>query len=271
MKVIMVGVDGSTGADVAVRHAVDLGQLCDAGVFAVAVRPDPGHGEAEPSDRDVERVAAEEAVSAAAEGWFEAALNKCAEACAVAEVQFAQATVVGDPVQELTQQSESCDLLVVGAHGQTNDPTVLLGGTTRRLLRSCIKPMLVTRAEHRAVERVLIGYDGSPASGHALELAADLAAAGGWEVAVATGAPEQSELAEGVHRAAKLVAARGLEPEVRVMEGDAPGILFEEAKRLNADLIAIGRARRGMLTGFFFGESWPDLVEQASAPVLLWR
>jgi nucleotide-binding universal stress UspA family protein len=42
MKVIMVGVDGSTGADVAFRQAVDLAQLCEAGVFAVAVRPDPG-------------------------------------------------------------------------------------------------------------------------------------------------------------------------------------------------------------------------------------
>ena len=269
MRVVMVGVDGSPGAQVAVRYAVEFAHLLEGGVRAIAIAPRGAQEEPEPDERSLEKAVAQEAVAAAAADWFARALAGCAEACAATEVEYDQVTLVGAPAHILTQQAESADLVVVGAHGRTNDPSVLLGGTTRALLRSCIKPMLIARAEYRPVSRALVGYDGSPTSGHAVATVADLAAAAGWQVCLVTGAPDRSELAEGVHRAAKLVRARGVEPEVRVLEGDGPSLVFDAAQDFKADLVAIGGPLRGTLSAFFFGESWPDIVEQAKTPVLL--
>ena len=267
MKIMMVGVDGSSGSDVATRYAAELAQLLDAGVYAVAALPEQADAEAAADERDTDRMAAERAAPQAARSWFKAAR----EACRAAEVELVEQMEHGDPGEVLVEQAESVDLVVVGAHGLTADATQLLGGTTRRLLRSCIKPMLIARGEYRSIERVIVGYDGSPDAGHAVALVADLACGAGWEVALVVGASEQSELAEGAYRVAKLIRSRGVEPEVRLVEGDAPSILFEEGERFEADLIAIGGALQGMLSAFFLGEAWPEVVEQSRLPVLLWR
>ena len=71
--------------------------------------------------------------------------------------------------------------------------------------------------------------------------------------------------------AARILEGRGLDPDVRIVEGDAPSIVFEQAKDFDADLIIIGAAPKGPVTGFFIGEAWPDIVEQAKIPVLCWR
>lgn len=267
MKTIMVGVDGSSGSDVATRYAAEFAQLLGGGVYAVAVLPQHADPEAAADERDTDQVAAERAAPQAARAWFDAAR----EACRTAEVELVEQVERGEVAEVLAEQAESVDLVVGGAHGLTADATQLLGGTTRRLLRSCIKPMLIARAEYRPIERVVVGYDGSPDAGHAVALVADLACGPRWEVALVVGAPEQSELAEGAYRAAKLIRSRGVEPEVRLVEGDAPSILFEEAERFDADLIAIGAAMHGALSAFFFGEAWPEVVEQSELPVLLWR
>jgi nucleotide-binding universal stress UspA family protein len=48
-------------------------------------------------------------------------------------------------------------------------------------------------------------------------------------------------------------------------------VVFEQAKEWKPDLIAVGGPVRGALTGFFLGEAWPDIVEQAEVPVMRWR
>ncbi len=152
-----------------------------------------------------------------------------------------------------------------------SDQNTLIGHTTRRVMRHATKPVLVTREEYAPITTVVVGYDGTADSGHAIEWTADFAAAGDWTVHLITGALPGTDLAGAARRAARLVTARGVEPEVRVVAGDAPDVLFDEAKAVGADLIAIGASPKGALTGFFIGESWPDIVEQAKVPVLCWR
>ncbi len=271
MKAIMVGVDGSPEAEVAVQHAIELAQLADAGVTAVAAVFGDFDGEAENDEHSVEDREGLEHLPATAVGWFREALDECGEACAVADVDFSAHLLAGKPARVLVEEAQAVDLLVVGATGRGGESNALLGQTARRVIRNCIKPVLVTREQHQPVERIMVGYDGSPASGHALEWASDMAAAGGWEVAIVTGAMTESSLAEGAEYAAKLVESRGLDPEVFLVNGDAPSIIFAQAKKWDPDMIAIGGPQRGALSGFFLGESWPEVVEQAEAPVLRWR
>jgi nucleotide-binding universal stress UspA family protein len=271
MKTIMVGVDGSPHAEVAVQHAIEIAQLADAGVTAVASVFGDFDGEAESDEHSVQEREGLEYLPPRAVGWFREALDECGEACAVADVEFSAHLLAGKPAQVLVEEAQAVDLLVVGATGRNGERNSLLGQTSRRVIRNCIKPVLVTREQYQPVGRIMVGYDGSPASGHALEWAADMAAAGGWDVAIVTGAMPESSLAEGAEYAAKLVESRGIDPEVFLVNGDAPSIIFQQAKKWDPQMIAVGGPQRGALSGFFLGESWPEIVEQAEVPVLRWR
>lgn len=271
MKAILVGVDGSEQSEVAVRYAVELAALADAGVMGVATVVENFDGETEPDERSVEETEGLEHMPTAAVSWFRTALEKCDEACSTADVDFEAHLLAGRPADVLVEEAQAADMVVIGAQGRRAHHSELLGSTARRVLRRCIKPVLITRAEHRPIARVMVGYDGSPASGHAVEWTADLAAAGGWEVALVTGAMPESDLAEGASTAARLIETRGIEAEVMRVQGDAPSVIFERAAEWEPDLIAVGGAPKGALGGFFLGEAWPDIVEQAEVPVLRWR
>ncbi|MBD3292709.1 MAG: hypothetical protein GF393_07265 [Armatimonadia bacterium] len=271
MKAIMVGVDGSPEAEVAVQHAIEIAQLADAGVVAVASVFGDFDGEAEADEQDVNEMEGLEHLPTAAVSWFQDALDDCGEACAVADVDFTAKMLAGNPAQVLVEEAQAADMLVIGATGRRDEPTALLGKTAHRVTRNCIKPVLVTREEHQPVESILVGYDGSPASSHALEWAADMAAAGDWRLAIVTGAMPESELAEGAEYASQLVATRGVSAEVMLVTGDAPSVIFQQARKWDPDIIAVGGAQKGALSGFFLGEAWPDIVEQAEVPVLRWR
>ena len=54
---------------------------------------------------------------------------------------------VGNPVEEILLQTETgdCDLVVMGAHGQGVLAQVMMGSTSRRVMRRCKKPVLVVR------------------------------------------------------------------------------------------------------------------------------
>ncbi len=271
MKVIMVGVDGSPYSEVALQYAVEIAGLAGAGVVGLAGVAGDFNGEQPVAEHDVAEIEGLESLPTSVVEWFRQALDACGEACRVAEVPFAARMLAGHPARVLTREAQAADMLVLGCKGRRDDDMELLGNTTRHLIRSCIKPVLVARGEYRPLKRALVGYDGSPASSHAVEWVADLAAAGDWEVAVVTGAMPESELAEGVRFAADLVRSRGVDPEVMRVEGDAPSIIFEQMRAWEPDIIAVGGPVKGALSGFFLGEAWPEIVEQADVPVLRWR
>ena len=54
---------------------------------------------------------------------------------------------IGNPVEEILEEVESsgCDLVVMGAHGHGIMSEAVIGSTSRRVLRRCIKPVLVVR------------------------------------------------------------------------------------------------------------------------------
>ena len=271
MKAIMVGVDGSPQAEVALRHAVEIAQLSDAGVVGVASIYGDFDGEAEPDEHMSREMEGLKNRPRAAGDWFKQALDNCGQICSVSDVPFTARLLAGDPADVLTREAQAVDMVVIGATGRRDVHSELLGSTASRVTRNCIKPVLVTRDEVRPIERVMVGYDGSPASGHALEWAVDLAAEGRWSVAIVTGAMPESALAEGAEYAAQLAETRGIDAETMLVAGDAPSVVFEQAKEWKPDLIAVGGPVRGALTGFFLGEAWPDIVEQAEVPVMRWR
>lgn len=130
-----------------------------------------------------------------------------------------------------------------------------------------------------AITTILAGTDGSPAAQAALRWAADLSAACGATVHVAYAwSPEQSELPPSLaEREKRRAEARldgwcgplreaGVPYKAVAVEGDPRSVLPEEAERLDADLVVIGRRdREGPLGGL--GSVTHELVHGLHTPV----
>jgi len=161
------------------------------------------------------------------------------------------------------------DLLVVGASGHGFVKRRLhLGSTMEWLLHQPPAPLLIARSG-RPVRRVLLGVDGSDASGRALQAlltmpwAADvhvlaLGACDGW-------VDPHAALAE----ASALLGASGVEHDADVVRGRATEVLLRRARRDAVDLVSVGGRGGSTLRRAFAGSTATGVARAADSSVLV--
>ena len=152
---VIVGVDGSKPALVAVRWAAAEARLRGAELVALRVH-DPDGAPADPH-----------AAAGASDGLL----------AAVAGDSVTVRDVTGSPAVELTAACAPADVLVVGSRGRSALPGIALGSVARGCVARASCPVVVIRvAEEHGHRRVVVGLDTSGASRRALRVAAEEAA-----------------------------------------------------------------------------------------------
>ena len=154
---ILVPTDGSTVAEVAVDHAVDLAEKYDADVHALFVA-------------DVDAITyslGTEQIDRIHQGNFqgmtdlredaEAATGSVAERAEARGLHAVEHHAGGRPHVVIADYAadNDIDLIVMGSHGRSGVKRALLGSVTERTLRSTHVPILVVdyeRAENRSEE-----------------------------------------------------------------------------------------------------------------------
>jgi nucleotide-binding universal stress UspA family protein len=169
MTRIVIGVDGSEHAVVALRWAVEEGALHSADVEAVLAWSllDQHHPDrAERFDPDY----GDDAARATLAAWVADALGP--------DATVALRTVNDLPAPAVLTAGDVADLIVLGARGTGGFEGLLLGSTSERVAQLASGPVAVVR-EHAPVRggRVVVGVDGSARSRDALRWAADEARA----------------------------------------------------------------------------------------------
>ena len=285
---IVVGIDGSTTSQEALRWATGLGEALGAEVVAIHALGllDRWH------DPD-----------ASARSWRRTL-------CALVErtwcAPFARSpghhrveVRDGDPVEVLLAavEDEHADLLVVGSRGVGGRPELALGSTSLHVLRAARVPVLVVpdrrptaaAAVGLRLRHVLVGVDHSQASRAALELAADIAASLGGSLSVlevveyvpAFPLEEPSPAGGGHQRRVAEVAMALLEAEVRdvraqgvgvqvvVRSGDPAATLLEVADDVDADLVVVGTRCHPRPDELLLGSVARTVADRARRPTLV--
>jgi nucleotide-binding universal stress UspA family protein len=186
---IVVGVDGSPGAQRALEWAIAEGRVRGSGVSGVSsvtallaygyygrpfeVKSSTTGLDPEELDGAARRVLKEAVTKAAA-------VEAVAEAVAEIAVEIVERVSDGEPVDALLDAICPEDLLVVGARGLGPVRRLLLGSVSLHCTRHATCPTVVVRYRPEPVPKaspVVVGIDGSPASLSALRWAAEHARA----------------------------------------------------------------------------------------------
>jgi nucleotide-binding universal stress UspA family protein len=283
---ILVGVDGSTTSQEALRWAIGLGEALGGEVVAIHALGlldrwrDP---------------------DASARSWRRTLCTLVERTwCAPLARSHGRHRVEvrdGDPVDVLLAavEDEQADLLVVGSRGVGGRPELALGSTSLHVLQAARVPVLVVpdrrpaAADGLRLRHPLVGVDQSQASQAALELAADVAVALGGslsvlevveyvpafpldeptvagsghqrQVAAAAMAPLEAEVRE--------VRARGVGVQVVVRSGDPAATLLEVADDVDADLVVVGTRGRGGPDELLLGSVARTVADRAPRPTLV--
>lgn len=157
------------------------------------------------------------------------------------------------------------------------------------------EPTQVPRPRDRpAFTRILVGYDGSPASSHALAWASHLArlhhaqvvvasivppsylASAGWAMAYAVPVVEEhravvARMRELCQEGAAKLRAEGIEAESVSSEGDPPREIAAIARTHRADLIILGARASGALSRVILGSVAESVLGRVETSVLVAR
>jgi len=203
----------------------------------------------------------------------------------------------GAPADALAREVSACrgDLVVVGAHADHGLPDLDLGSTAERLLVASAAPVLIVRRPGRApYRRALVAVDPGGSSARALALAIALMQGGRGRVTLlhaielpveagvrlaGTSAVEFERLRDrSLDEAARFLTAEtkrlrrlGLAAEWMLSDHDPRSAILATARRLRADLVAMGTRRRRDRTGFLIGSVARWVARRAACDVLVVR
>lgn len=234
---VVLGHDGSTGADVAVRLIAGLEWPIGSVVRVIAVE-----------EGDVSPLASATDSPRSAPGSREAttALESARAVLAAAGLEVeSERRGGGDPVAVLLDEAVAidADLLVVGTRGLGPLRSLLAGTVGGGLVGDATCPVLIARSDR--VERVLLATDGSPASDTATRIIARWPAFAGLPIEVLS-------VAGARHRYGRISAAGGLREAVDRLRhqriADAAATQLRHAGRLASPHVRIGDAEARILT-----------------------
>ncbi|MPZ48716.1 MAG: hypothetical protein GEU75_05280 [Dehalococcoidia bacterium] len=205
----------------------------------------------------------------------------------------------GNPIEEILRMARlmTTDLIVMGAKGHSNLALLLLGSVSQGVVQHATQPVMIGRPKGDRVDKVLVGYDGSPPAKKGvtfldrLEFPADVELKLTYVIepfAVPSGTPisyrkraveEAHKINERQHRQAERALStlenqmleKGRRVTAEVLSGPAGSELEDSAKRFDADLIVVGSRKPSPARHYLLGSTAEKLVRNAGTSILIVR
>ena len=282
---VVVGVDGSPGAEAALDWAIEHARLTRRTLALVhgwdtvpSVWLDQVGADAVTLQAEI-RAAAAEVVAAAASRVAERAPDL--EVLPVVRHEDARALLAG--------LSAHAEVTVVGSRGRGPISSLLLGSVSSAVADHAMGPVVVVRPGGPAPGEgrgVLVAVDGDEGCRPPLEAAYDAASVRGlsltvlhctFDARIAAGGPVTAELRAAAEEEARLVVATAISglqekyPDVQVHVRAVFGHLEDELMRAahDADLVVVGNHRRNPLVAALLGSVSRTFLERADGAVMV--
>ena len=203
----------------------------------------------------------------------------------------------GNAVEEVLRASRSLrtDLVVIGAKGHSNIELILLGSVSQGVVQHSPRPVLILRPGADDLDRVLIGYDGSPQAKKAVQFLDHLGLhesvvlqlvyvveqftppRGGsakfrrhaLDELKALDQQQQRDAEKALGVMAAQLKGHGRKVEADVLSGHAGPTLDDAAVKSGADLIVLGVRKPSPESRYLLGGTAEKLVRNSRSSVLV--
>jgi nucleotide-binding universal stress UspA family protein len=273
---LLVGLDGSAGADAALEAAVTLGRRSRATIVLAAVTEirlleAPLFEAAGPlwtEGMPLAPIAADlrEALDEQAMRFLTAGADRVAEAGLAVETVRS----VGIVDEELLRLAETTDAVVLGRRGELHAHHGKIGAVTSHIIKSALRPVLVAGDRPSAFERPVVAFDGGDTSTHALGAAARFAAEHQLPLDVVHVADHPADAEQLLAAATAIAVARGVTPRTFALSGNIVDAIADWVSRNGGDFLIVG-VHGGRGTPWPLGSHAEKLIRATAVPVLVHR
>ena len=174
--------------------------------------------------------------------------------------------------EALAEQEKDVRMFVLGRRGESADATQRdLGRNLIGVVRSLRKPILTVIEGFREPRRIMIAFDGSPASRNGVEMVAESPLFQGLPVHLIMAGKEGAHAARQLEWGKNTLETAGLEVTCALIPGDVESIIARSVQKLGIDMLVMGAYSHSYLRSFIFGSKTSDLLRSAAIPTLLMR
>lgn len=178
----------------------------------------------------------------------------------------------GSLTESLIELEDEIRVLVLGIRGEDHaEDDRHLGGHLESVIRSLHKPVLVVNSDFQEPKRVMLAYDGSDASGKALEMLASRPLFNGLEIHLVT-VGEDPGTAQSLQQAATLkLRDAGQKVTAVTLDGKPSEELVRYQADHHIDLTLMGAFSHTRLRDLVLGSLTVKMLLRANKPLLLLR
>ena len=278
IKNILFGIDGSPAAATARDYALDLALRLDAQLEAVHV--------VDSRLLDYPLVSPQSGVIAWNPGMVgglqdalrargESLLRESVDCGNKVGISIVASMEFGHPAHVLSEIQARTELVVLGRQGEhANSAPDLTGSTMERFVRRASRPCLVTPANFRPIEKILLGVDGSQASGRALHEAVELANGLHVPLIILSVAENDHDLPSANKKsieAHSLARAHDAAAASLTAVGPPATVILQQANALSCSLVVLGSHGHGWIYDRLIGSTAAHVISKSPMPVMLVR
>ncbi|MEE2774334.1 MAG: universal stress protein [Pseudomonadota bacterium] len=178
----------------------------------------------------------------------------------------------GDVAEALSRKEEVADVVLIGKRGEVKqDIQSRLGLNFERIVRASKKPIFVANRNFREIKKILVGFDGSPATRRIIDFISSYDFLSNTEVTLAQANKSKTIIHDPIPDAEKQLNASGVNVKIAELSGDPKVELARLILEQNFDLLAIGAYGHSKVRSFILGSTTSQLIQTVKVPVLLIR
>jgi len=197
-------------------------------------------------------------------------LNKFKNYCKKENVKFSETDVQGSPSKMVLQEGLFYDLIVIGQktffHFETqNEP----GDSLEKILSHSITPILAVPKKFKAIQNVLIAFDGSLPAARALKRFAHLAIAKDFNIKLVMGDTNLEKGEITLNKAADYLREFGINKVSTEWSPEKIIDIIESKYKKWTDLYVTGMHSKSGILDFFVGSLPKYLLKESGVPVFI--
>lgn len=273
---LLVGLDGSAGADAAIDAAVALGRaehatIVLASVIDLRLLEAPLFESAGPLWAEGVPVAPATAdLRGVLDGRATAFLAAGTARVAASGLAAETVRAVGLVDEELLRLAEQCDAIVIGRRGDVHTMPGKIGAVTAHVIKRSPLPVVVAGDRPSEFARPVVAFDGGETSTNALDQACRFATERGLSLDIVHVGSEDGDAAATLERARAVAARHPVTVRTHALSGDIVDAVADWIARANADVLVAG-AHGGRGTPWPLGSHAEKLIRATVVPVIIHR